>query len=183
MVKEKRRETDTAKTRQKIVAATDQLISESGLSATSVSAVARSLGMSHGNVYRHFASRDDLLVAVAETWMRETRQASEGSIDKTATPAQNLESLVMAIRAELLRRANNVAALDLYHYALEKMSDAAHAHHRHRADLVSEITGDPDRTPQILDALRAFTDPTLLLATESPDTRLRVRAVCELICK
>lgn len=181
MKKHRTRETDTAKTRQKIVSATDDLISENGLAATSVSAVARALGMSHANVYRHFKSRDALLIAVAETWMRETRAACEASYDSDASIGENLERLVLAIRAQLFRRAKNVAALDLYHFALREMPQAAMAHHAHRAGLVTQITGRADCTISILDALRGFTDPDLLLATEGEDTRDRVRALCKLL--
>lgn len=177
------READTQKTRQQIIAATDALISEKGLSATSVSAVARALGMSHANVYRHFKSRDDLLIAVAETWMAETRAACEAAYDPEAPIADNLTALVMAIRAELFRRADNVAALDLYHFALKTMPDAAIAHHKHRAALVTRIIGDPGHTIPVLDALRGFTDPDLLLATQADNTAERVRGLCTLLAK
>jgi AcrR family transcriptional regulator len=183
MSERKSRETDTAKTRHQIIAATDALISKKGLSATSVSAVARALGMSHANVYRHFKSKDDLLTAVAETWMAETRAACENAYDANACIADNLAALVLAIRAELFRRADNIAALDLYHFALGNMPDAAIAHHRHRAQLVARIIGKPEHTMPILDALRAFTNPDLLLVTEAEDTSDRVKQLCKLLAQ
>lgn len=181
MSKRRTREADTAKTRQQIIATTALVISEEGLSATSVSAVARVLGMSHANVYRHFKSRDDLLIAVAETWMSETRAASEQAYDPEATVADNLLSLVLAIRAELFRRADNAAALDLYHFALEHMPGSAGAHHKHRASLVAKIIGSPEFTAPVLNALRGFTDPTLLVATESEDTARQISDLCGLL--
>lgn len=183
MSERKIRETDTQKTRQQIIAATDALISQKGLSATSVSAVARALGMSHANVYRHFKSRDDLLIAVAEIWMAETRAACEAAYDPQAPIADNLAALVLAIRAELFRRADSVAALDLYHFALKTMPDAAIAHHKHRAALVTRIIGRPDQTIPVLDALRGFTDPDLLLATQAEDTVERVNRLCTFLAK
>lgn len=179
----KTRETDTEKTRQQIIAATDALISEEGLSATSVSAVARSLGMSHANVYRHFKSRDDLLIAVAETWMAETRKACEQAYDPVLSVAENLAALVLTIRAQLFRRADNIAALDLYHFAVANMPEAAVAHHKHRAALVSKIIGRPEYTIAVLDALQAFTDPNLFLATQSDGTNERVKNLCALLAK
>ena len=172
------RENDTTKTRQKIIEATDALISEKGLAASSVSAVARTLGMSHANVYRHFKTKDALLMAVAETWMQETRDACEDAFDRHAAIDQNLANLVLAIRKELFRRAKNVAALDLYHFALKHMPDAAVEHHKHRAGLVDRITQSPRHTPVLLDALRSYIDPNLLLATESPDTIDRINKLC-----
>jgi len=177
----KTRETDTEKTRRQIIAATDALISEKGLTATSVSAVARSLGMSHANVYRHFKSRDALLIAVAETWMAETRTACEQVYNPALSVVENLAALVLAIRAQLFRRADNIAALDLYHFAVANMAEAAIAHHKHRAGLVAKITGRPEHTIAVLDALRAFTDPDLLVSTEAKNTKERVGSLCALL--
>ncbi len=181
MSKRRTREADTAKTRRQIIATTDSLISDEGLAATSVSAVARALGMSHANVYRHFKSRDDLLMAVAETWMSETRTATEHAYDPDAAVAENLTSLVLAIRKELFRRADNVAALDLYHFALEHMPVSAAAHHRHREALVVKIIPAPEYAGIVLNALRVFTDPMLLLATESEETTNHVSDLCRLL--
>lgn len=175
------RETDTEKTRRQIIAATDTLISQKGLSATSVSAVARALGMSHANVYRHFKSRDALLIAVAETWMAETRAACEAAYDPARSVADNLAALVLTIRAELFRRADNIAALDLYHFAVANIPNAAIAHHKHRAALVVKIIGQPEHAMAVLDALRAFTAPELLVSTQAEDTSDRVYSLCALL--
>lgn len=183
MSERKTREANTEKTRRLIIAATNDLISKKGLSSTSVSAVARAMGMSHANVYRHFKSRDDLLIAVAEKWMAETRAACEASYDPKASIADNLAALVLAIRAELFRRADNIAALDLYHFALRNMPDAAIAHHKHRAALVTKIIGRPDQTMTLLDALRGFTSPDMLLATQTGDTAERIKQLCTLLAK
>ncbi|MEL6315515.1 MAG: hypothetical protein AAFQ60_15890 [Pseudomonadota bacterium] len=83
--------------------------------------------------------------------------------------------------AQSFRRAENIAALELYHFALGQMPDAAIAHHKHRAALVSRIIGGQKFTVSVLDALRGFTDPNLLLATEGPDTRQRIENLCLLI--
>lgn len=175
------READTAKTRQQIIDATDLLISQKGLSATSVSAVARMLGMSHANVYRHFKSRDELLIAVAKMWMSETRAACEKAYDASASVAENLETLVTAIRAELLRRADNVAALELYHFALEHMPESAAAHHKHRASLVAKIVGASERAAPVLNALRVFTEPMLIKATETEGITNQISDLCRLL--
>ena len=113
--------------------------------------------------------------------MAETRVACEKAYDPSASVSENLVSLVLAIRAELFRRADNVAALDLYHFALKNMPAAAVSHHRHRAALVERIIGASEQTIPVLDALRGFTDPDLLLATEAQDTEYRVGALCVLL--
>lgn len=139
--------------------------------------------MSHGNVYRHFRSKEELFSAVAHRWMSGMRSACEGAVDQTAPVAQNLTGLVLTIRQELLKRADNAAALDIYHFAQDHMREAAMSHHAHRAALVQRIVGDQRGAQEVLDALRGFTDPTLLLATEGPDTRSRVEALCAFLAE
>src|SRR4051794_22009923 len=56
-------------TRERIVAAAEELLRRHGPAKTTVTDVARSLGMSHANVYRHFASKTALQEAVAERWL------------------------------------------------------------------------------------------------------------------
>lgn len=177
------RETDTAKTRRAMIDAADNLIAENGLKGTSVSSVARKLGMSHANVYRHFESRDALLEAVAQSWMTEMRAACEKAVSSQTTPDQKMTALVLAIRRQLFARARNAAALDLYDFVLRTMPGEAKAHHAHRFGLVSEIIGPTMDTTAVLDGLRCFIDPYLLHATEAPDTAERVKSLCNLLCQ
>lgn len=183
MAELRRREPDTDKTRARIIEATEALISNHGLAATNVSGVARALGMSHGNVYRHFRSKDDLFAAVAGRWMSEMRTACESSFDPNASEIENLAALILTIRGELFRRVGNAAALDIYHFALERLPEEVQAHHAHRAMLVKRIIGTENGVPEVLDAMRGFTDPVLLIATQGPDTEARVKALCAFILK
>ena len=57
-------------TRERILDAAEELLRRFGPAKTSVVDVARSLGMSHANVYRHFASKADLQDAVTRRWLR-----------------------------------------------------------------------------------------------------------------
>jgi AcrR family transcriptional regulator len=60
---------DSSETRTRILdAAVDQL-RRHGPAKTGVVDVARSLGISHAAVYRHFASKDALFDAVAGRWL------------------------------------------------------------------------------------------------------------------
>jgi AcrR family transcriptional regulator len=56
-------------TRERILAAAEELLRRHGPAKTTVADVARALGMSHANVYRHFASKAELRGAVAERWL------------------------------------------------------------------------------------------------------------------
>lgn len=59
-----------AQTHREMIEAAVRLVSEKGVDAMSISAMARELGISRANVYYHFANRDALLAAVKD-WASE----------------------------------------------------------------------------------------------------------------
>ena len=61
--------TESALTADLILAAAEDVIRHYGPAKTTVVDVARALGVSHGSVYRHFASKAALRDAVAERWL------------------------------------------------------------------------------------------------------------------
>ena len=67
---ESRRNRGYAATHQALIEGAVALISEKGVEALSVAALARSLGMDRGTVYYHFANREALLEAVS-AWSSE----------------------------------------------------------------------------------------------------------------
>lgn len=67
-----------AVTRARLVAAAATVFSECGYSAARISDMVRLAGISQGNFYRHFQSKDEILLAVLEGPLDELRQASGG---------------------------------------------------------------------------------------------------------
>ena len=61
-------------TREKILEAAEVVLRRFGSAKTNVVDVARALGVSHGSVYRHFASKAELRDAVIETWLKRTSE-------------------------------------------------------------------------------------------------------------
>ena len=59
----------TNPTRERILVAAAELLRRHAPAKTTVADVARALGMSHANIYRHFASKAALRDAVAERWI------------------------------------------------------------------------------------------------------------------
>lgn len=49
--------------RQRVLAAAQKVLADSGVARLRVSAVAREAGIAQGAMYRHFAGREDLIVA------------------------------------------------------------------------------------------------------------------------
>ena len=60
---------ETALTREKIMEAAEDVLRRFGPSKATVVDVARVLGVSHGSVYRHFASKTELRDAVTRVWL------------------------------------------------------------------------------------------------------------------
>lgn len=67
-----------AVTRARLVAAAATVFSECGYNAARISDMVRHAGISQGNFYRHFQSKDEILLAVLEGPLDELRRASGG---------------------------------------------------------------------------------------------------------
>jgi TetR/AcrR family transcriptional repressor of nem operon len=73
-----------AEIHQKIVKDASQRVRSEGLNGAAVAAVMRDTGLTHGGFYKHFASKDDLLVEslreafqeIEDTWTRAAKQSS-----------------------------------------------------------------------------------------------------------
>ncbi len=68
---------ETALTREKILEAAENVLRRYGLSKATVVDVARMLGVSHGSVYRHFASKAELREAVLRVWLSRVHDSLE----------------------------------------------------------------------------------------------------------
>jgi AcrR family transcriptional regulator len=73
-----------------IAAATDLLVSPQQISAPSLRAIARQVGVSPSGVYLHFASQDDLLAAVIEQQYEQLRVALAATDRPDAEPLDRL---------------------------------------------------------------------------------------------
>ena len=62
------RQTQRAKTRQILIDTTWRIFADQGISATRTADVASAAGLSHGAVFAHFSTREDLVVAAVEAY-------------------------------------------------------------------------------------------------------------------
>lgn len=185
-----KRQNDTTITRRAIRAEAAKLVEEGGVSALSMSKIAATLQMTHGNIYRHFASKGALAAEIATEWMSDMRSACEVAIAGQSDVRARLTALVMAIRAELMRRADQKDALAIYQYVLKHKPDEAIAHHVHRRNLIVQIMTDAGwpmteetnlRALVILDSLRFFTDPESASAHRDADMTSRIENLATLL--
>lgn len=72
---------------ERILDATEQVLRRHGAEKTNVVDIARVLGMSHGNIYRHFPSKKALLDAVAARWLHKVTSPLQAIADDRDHPA------------------------------------------------------------------------------------------------
>ncbi|MBF6560666.1 MAG: TetR/AcrR family transcriptional regulator [Candidatus Binataceae bacterium] len=91
------RQEQKAATRNRLVNAAMNLFARHGIAQTTTADVARSIRMSHGTVFLHFARRDDLVIAVIDEFGRrlavEFRQALERDLGLRAVLQAHLRVL------------------------------------------------------------------------------------------
>ncbi len=80
---------DKQKSHARIIDAAARLFREDGIGATSVSDVMRAAGLTHGGFYRHFTSKEDLVVAAFDKAVDDMIAAMEAT--ETASQRQDVK--------------------------------------------------------------------------------------------
>jgi len=95
----------TPSTRELIIEKADALFYEGGYEATSFAEIAGALGVSRGNFYHHFKTKDDILDAVITRRMARTRAMLDGWQADGADPRDRILSFIrmlIANRAKIM---------------------------------------------------------------------------------
>ena len=93
-------------TRARIVEAADRLIYRQGYEQTSFADIAAAVGISRGNFYHHFKAKDDILAAVIDLRLANSREMLEGWEVVGDTPAERIRCFIrilIANRTEIMR--------------------------------------------------------------------------------
>jgi TetR/AcrR family transcriptional repressor of nem operon len=101
---------EKAETHERIVEHAAQAFREHG-SGVGIAEVMKELGLTHGGFYRHFESKDDLLVAAISQALSEVADRLDRIAEKVE-PAKQLEAIITAyLSAEHLRHPETWCAL------------------------------------------------------------------------
>ncbi len=84
-------------TRELILEAAKTLLRRHGGNKLTVVDIARSLGMSHANVYRYFKSKSEILDAIVDEWMMKLAVFVEAIAQRPVPAAARLEALVLEL--------------------------------------------------------------------------------------
>jgi AcrR family transcriptional regulator len=132
-----------AATRERVVAAALQLISEGGYVAAPVAAVAERAGIAVGTVYRHFPSKSDLFAEVfREASQREVDAMAEGAAaSRGSSSAERVAAGVNTFARRAL--ASRRLAWALLAEPVDPAVEAERLHFRHSyRDVLVEVIAD-----------------------------------------
>jgi TetR/AcrR family transcriptional repressor of nem operon len=101
-------------TRRHIVDVADRLFYERGFEATSFADIAKDVGLSRGNFYYHFRTKDEILAAVIQQRAQNTQAMLASWADGTDSPAGRILSFIrilIANQAKIMARGCPVGTL------------------------------------------------------------------------
>jgi AcrR family transcriptional regulator len=182
--------------RDRILDACEALIRRHGPAKVSVVDVARTLGMSHANLYRHFPSKEALREAVVERWLGSVSTPLAAIAQQPAPAPERLADWVRALAAA--KEAKILAEPELF-AAYEALADAHRgAVERHLAELHGQLAhiladgvaegsfaGEAEALARaVLAATSAFHHPHMVrTAGGGPDRAAALEAVLALLLK
>jgi len=80
--------------RERILAAAERVFARRGFFAARVSEIAKDAGVADGTIYLYFKSKDDLLISLFETRMKQVNEALTTAIAGTLEPIQQLRAFI-----------------------------------------------------------------------------------------
>jgi AcrR family transcriptional regulator len=120
-------ETTTA---QRILDATEAVLRRHGAEKTNVVDVARALEMSHGNIYRHFPSKQALINAVAMRWLQVVVTPLEAiALDGSSPAPERLTAWFDTLRAIKVKKVfDDPELFRVHHQIVMKVPDVVTEH-------------------------------------------------------
>lgn len=119
-------EKTASETRSQILQAAESLLRRYGNDKLTVVDIARSLGMSHANVYRFFKTKSDIIDAIIDGWLTKIEAFMEEIAQRPTSAATRIEAIVLELhrkRKEKLRQDAEV--FEAFRHIVEIRPDAA----------------------------------------------------------
>jgi AcrR family transcriptional regulator len=109
-------------TPDRILDATEEVLRRFGPVKATVVDVARALGVSHGSVYRHFASKAELRDAVIERWLARVSAPLDAIVSETGPAPQRLRRWLGALIDAKRRKVGDDPEMFATYYTLARES-------------------------------------------------------------
>jgi len=127
----------TALTPERILEATEDVLRRYGPAKATVVDVARALGVSHGSVYRHFATKSALREAVTQRWLEQAHADLHGIATEEGPAADRLGRWLDALFAAKRRKAGSDP--ELFATYLVLAGESSRTVDRHIEEMVGQI--------------------------------------------
>ncbi|MFB7674412.1 TetR family transcriptional regulator [Kitasatospora purpeofusca] len=186
--------TDSALTAEQILSATEDVLRRFGPAKATVVDVARTLGVSHGSVYRFFPSKAALREAVTERWLDQAHDELRLVATGTGPAAERLHRWLTTLFAAKRRKAFDDPQLFATYMTL--VGENSHTVDAHIRTLISQIadivrdgtengefrTAPVDPTARaVFEATAHFHDPVHAASWSDPAADERFEALWRLI--
>lgn len=176
--------------REEIVEAATQQLAATSFEQFRLVSLAKSLNMSHSNVYRFFKSKEELFDAVVDRWLEDSRRLITEIVNTESKPLDRLAAVLVAIHESARDKlSQDPSGFALYQHMWSSRSDAANRHLEfilsHGMQLITEametgeiVVEDPVKAVILIQAATAkFHTPDLIRASLDEDTSAQLRTV------
>jgi len=184
----------SSETRGLILQSAEALLRRYGNDKLTVVDIARSLNMSHANVYRFFKTKSDILDAIIDEWLTKIEQFVEEIAERPNSAAARIEAIVLELHRKRKQKLRQDAEVfQTYRHIVEIRPDAA-ARRREKILRVfqrlieegiesGEFAGvDSLKAATVLkDATCLFLHPLLIPTTLNEETDARAKDVVRFI--
>ncbi|MCX4688946.1 TetR/AcrR family transcriptional regulator [Kitasatospora purpeofusca] len=158
---------DNALTAEQILSATEDVLRRFGPAKATVVDVARTLGVSHGSVYRFFPSKAALREAVTKRWLDQAHDELRLITDETGPAAERLHRWLATLFAAKRRKALDDPQLFATYMTL--VGENSHTVETHIGTLIAQIADIVRDGVESREFQPASTDPT---TDVDPTTRI-----------
>lgn len=184
----------SSETRNQILQSAEALLRRYGNDKLTVVDIARSLNMSHANVYRFFKTKSDILDAIIDEWLTKIEQFIEEIAQRPVSATARIEAIVLELHRKRKEKLQQDAEVfEAYRHIVEVRPDAA-ARRREKVLRMfqrlieegiesGEFAGvDSLKAATVLkDATCLFLHPLLIPTTLNEETDARARDVVRFI--
>jgi len=181
-------------TRKLIIETARDQLRRFGQDKLTVVDIARSLGMSHANIYRFFNSKAEILDAIIDDWLARVESFVESVASRPGSAAERLEAVVMEIhRKRRAKYREDAQVYGSFRRLIESRPDAVAKREEKLFNVFKKIiamgveTGElagvnPEAAAMVLeDATAIFLHPMIMPATLNERTEERARNVVRTI--
>ena len=106
------------RTREQLLSAAADLVAERGFHAVGIADIGAAAGVSGAAIYRHFASKQDMLIALLDRVVEGLRDGARNAVADARTPEEALDALIAAHVDFALRDRSIIAVYDQEAHAL-----------------------------------------------------------------